>query len=102
METIDLSKFKEWLEKKGTRNDNAISDALSRVKRIMKEYNIDGWYQIDQCKALKGLFEYPRQAKEKGLKPLANISFSTPNLYEGIQSLKDALKLYIEYLDSQK
>ena len=100
MATQNLIDFEAWLTSKGTRSKKAISDAVSRVKRIMEEYDLDGWYSVDQCKSIRALFNYPRQAEKAGLNPLVKIQFQTKNVYEGMQSLKDALNLYTEFLDN--
>ncbi len=98
--TKNIDNFKKWLTAKGIRSNKAIGDAVSRVKRIMRKYDINGWYTVDGCKRLKKQFEYPRKAEQAGLKPLVNIPFKSTNYYDGMRSLLDALKLYIEYLNS--
>ena len=97
-----LTEFKDWLTKKGTRTNPAISNAVSRVKRIMEYYDIDGWYRIDQCQTLQKIFEYPKKAEKMGLRPLIIIPFNTERKCDGIHSLKNALNLYIEFLKTKK
>ena len=94
----DLNNFKEWLIANKKLSKGAISSTCARVNRIAEEYNIEDEYIKDKCAELIDDFTYTAQDARNGLLP--NVKISIAGSYvKGLSSLKNALKLYVEFLD---
>lgn len=94
----DLNDFKEWLIANKKLSKGAISSTCARVNRIAEEYNIEDEYTKDKCAELIDDFTYTAQDAKNGLLP--NVKISIAGSYvKGLSSLKNALKLYVEFLD---
>ena len=94
----DLNNFKEWLIANKKLSKGAISATCARVNRIAEEYNIEDEYIKDKCAELIDDFTYTAQDARNGLLP--NVKISIAGSYvKGLSSLKNALKLYVEFLD---
>lgn len=94
----DLNNFKEWLIANKKLSKGAISATRARVNRIAEEYNIEDEYIKDKCAELIDDFTYTAQDARNGLLP--NVKISIAGSYvKGLSSLKNALKLYVEFLD---
>ena len=90
-------KFKEWLIEKGT-NKRVISDLLSRIERVNKSYDLDKYYSDGAKEELLEFFTYSKKDESEGLEPIASIEIAG-SYYNGLASLKRAIKQYFEFLD---
>ena len=90
-------KFKEWLIEKGT-NKRVVSDLLARIDRVNKNYDLDKYYSDDAKEELIEFFNYSKKDEREGLEPIASIEIEG-NYYNGLASLKRAIKQYFAFLD---
>ena len=88
----------DWMTKKKGLKETVAKANLSRIKRIDEVYNLFKEYLNDYCEYLLSLFEYSTSDERNGLVPAHDIVIDG-NYYTGTQSLKYALKLYIEAED---
>jgi len=96
---MDSIKFKEWLITAKKQKETVAAARVSCCNRIDKEYDIDAEYNYDQCSDLLELFEYSKKDFISGVCPLHGISING-NQYTGTATLKQSLKLYIEFKNS--
>ena len=92
-----IKKYKEWLLQKY--NQNTVNSNISRINRISRFYNILNEYSNDECASLFQSLTYTKLDEKKGEEPLTDIVIDG-DYYIGIQSLKQALKLFVTYLKS--
>ncbi len=90
--------FKEWLIQKG-KSKNTAGSINSRINRIKEEYSIEYEYAKDGCSELLEDFTYTAEDAKNGIIPNVRINIFGSYL-KGLRSLKRALVLYIEYLDT--
>lgn len=94
----DMTEFKNWLIANKKLSKGAIYSTCARVARIAEEYDIEAEYIKDKCAELLDDFTYTSQDVKNGLIP--NVKISIAGSYvKGLSSLKNALKIYIKYLD---
>ena len=93
--------FYNWLVTKKGLKENVAKTNVSRLQRINELYNVFNEYFRDNCEYLLSLFEYSKQDERDGALPSHDI-FIVGNYYTGTQSLKYALKLYIEYMNDDE
>jgi hypothetical protein len=92
---IGAEYFYDWMiHKKGLGEETAKTN-LARIKRINTVYDLFYEYLKDECAYVLSLFEYSSEDMELGLEPEHDVVING-NYYTGTQSLKYALKLYIE------
>ncbi len=91
--------FQEWLVKNGKVKENTASSINSRINRIKEEYSIEYEYAKDGCAELLSDFTYTAQDAQNGVIPNVRINISGSYL-KGLRSLKRALILYIDYLET--
>lgn len=90
--------FKEWLVLKG-KQSNTASSINARINRIKEEYSVEYEYVKDGCAELLEDFTYTAKDAQNGIIPNVRIQIAGSYL-KGLHSLKRALVLYIEYLDT--
>lgn len=95
----DLNNFKDWLMANKKFSKGYISATCARVNRIGEVYDIETEYEKDKCAELLDDFTYTARDAKEGLLPDVRISISG-SYVKGLASLKNALKIYIEYLDA--
>ncbi|MBE6692999.1 MAG: hypothetical protein E7586_06765 [Ruminococcaceae bacterium] len=94
----DLNNFKDWLIANKKLSKGAISATCARVNRILEKYDVENEYIKDKCAELLEDFTYTTQDAKNGLLP--NVTIIIAGSYvKGLASLRNALKIYIEYLD---
>ena len=92
-----MDNFKTWLAQRNM-GKGAISSVCARVKRISKYYDIIAEYHKDKCVELLYDFTYTTEDADNGILP--NVKIQIDGSYVvGLSALKNALKLYVEYLD---
>lgn len=99
MEETNMFKkeFEKWLSEKST-NKKVISDAVSRVERVNKSYDLDKYYSNGETEELIRFFTYTKKDEREGLEPIATIKIDG-SYYDGLASLKRAIKRYFAFLD---
>ena len=90
--------FYNWMVSQKGLKETVARTNVARISRINKVYNIAYEYIKDGCSYLLTLFSYSKQDEKNGLFPAHDIDI-VGNYYTGTQSLKYALKLYIEYMN---
>jgi hypothetical protein len=90
--------FYNWLITQKGLKETVAKTNTARIKRINEVYNVFFEYFRDNCEYLLSLFEYSKQDEREGGLPLHDIAI-VGNYYTGTQSLKYALKLYVEYMN---
>ena len=93
--------FYNWLVMQKGLKENVAKTNVSRLQRINELYNVFNEYFRDNCEYLLSLFEYSKQDERDGALPSHDIVI-VGNYYTGTQSLKYALKLYIEYMNDDE
>lgn len=91
--------FQEWLVNDKSLKENTAASINSRINRIKEEYNIEYEYIKDGCAELLSDFTYTAEDARNGCVPNVRINISGSYL-KGLRSLKRALVLYVEYLDT--
>ncbi len=89
--------FKEWLVAKRY-GKNVISSILARITRVNQSYDLDKYYSNGGKEELIEFFTYTKKDEHDGLEPIATINIDG-SYYNGLASLKRAIKLYFEFLD---
>ena len=90
--------FLNWMLNEKHLSKGVAKTNFSRILRIDNIYDIFSEYIKDGCVRLMSLFVYSKQDLALGLKPSHDVIICG-DYYNGTQSLKYALKLYIEYLN---
>ena len=88
----------DWMTKKKGLKESVAKTNWGRIKRINEIYNLFDAYIDDGCAYVLSLFEYTTADAKNGLLPEHDIII-VGNYYTGTQSLKYALKLYIEAME---
>lgn len=98
---MDKDRFELWLLKKYN-NTHVVSDAISRSKRIEEGLNInlDHEYDNDRCKHILEMLEYSKEDEEFN-KSTPNGIIIKGNLYNGMASLRNAIRKYIKFRQSR-
>lgn len=96
--TFSWDTFKEWLVAHG-KSERTASSINARINRIQKEYSIEYEYVNDGCAELLEELTYTSKDAKNGAIPNIRIHIDGSYL-KGLRSLKQALILYIEYLDT--
>lgn len=97
---MDSQKFKQWLVNVKGQKENAAAARVAGAMRIDAEYDIyNNYYVVGKKGDLLELFKYSRTDEKHGVRPLVNITING-NIYDGMASLRQALKLYFEFLDT--
>ena len=91
--------FQEWLVNNKKLKENTAGSINSRINRIKEEYTIEYEYIKDGCAELLSDFTYTTEDAKNGIIPNVRINISGSYL-KGLRSLKRALILYVEYLDT--
>ena len=97
--------FRSWMEKKGNLEANPISNALSRCRRLEKVpgINLDVEYARDGGKYVIEMLTYSTKDERACKSVPVELEFSpTANLRNGMASLKNAAKLYIEFCREER
>lgn len=92
------NEFYNWLVSQRGLRDSAARVNVARIVRINNVYDVEAEYKTDGCTYLLQLFDYSTSDADAGLLPDHDIII-VGNYYTGTQSLKYALKRYIEFLD---
>ena len=92
--------FKIWLKAKRRFDPGTISSRISNVARINEVYDIDDYYASGTIEDLLELFEYSKQDRKNGSEPKADIVIDG-DYYNGIATLRHALRLYVSFLDEE-
>ena len=90
--------FYNWMIKQKNLKESVAKTNVARISRISETYNIIYEYFRDGCEYVLSLFSYSKQDERDGLLPAHDIVI-VGNYYTGTQSLKYALKLFIEYMN---
>lgn len=97
---MDSQKFKQWLVNVKGQKESAAAARVAGAMRIDAEYDIyNNYYVVGKKDDLMELFKYSRTDEKHGVHPLVNITING-NIYDGMASLRQALKLYFEFLDT--
>lgn len=93
--------FKEYV-KKVFSNPRVQSDCVSRCKRVDRvEGDLDKHHIEDECKSLLCKLDYSKEEANNEIQPKHSIKFNGnkgfQSIYEGTQSLKNAVKVYVEF-----
>ena len=91
----------DWMTKKKGLKESVAKANRGRMKRINEVYNLFDAYMDDGCAYIISLFEYTTTDAKNGLLPEHDIII-VGNYYTGTQSLKYALKLYIEAMEDDE
>lgn len=91
--------FYDWLVNKKGLKDTVAKVNVARIVRINNVYDIEKAYTTDKCAYLLLLFDYSKTNADDGLLPDHDIII-VGNYYTGTQSLKYALKHYVEFLNA--
>ena len=91
--------FQEWLVNNKKLKENTAVSINSRINRMKEEYTIEYEYMKDGCAELLSDFTYTAEDAKNGIIPNVRINISGSYL-KGLRSLKRALILYVEYLDT--
>ncbi|MDD7219691.1 MAG: hypothetical protein PUI16_06885 [Clostridia bacterium] len=102
--------FRSWLEKYGKHGTEPMSkrpidDALSRCNRIEMGLHIDLdiEYEQDRGEGILALLEYTKDAKNVGKEVPKGLFFKQESdLYNGMASLRSAVKKYFEFCTATK
>ena len=90
--------FYNWMvDCKGLRETVARTN-VARIFRISEMHDVIYEYFRDGCEYLLSLFSYSKQDEKNGITPAHDIVI-VGNYYTGTQSLKYALKLFVEYMN---
>ena len=90
--------FYNWmLTRKGLKESVATTN-IARIHRISEAYDLIFEYLRDECEYILSLLSYSKQNERDGLLPAHDIVI-VGNYYTGTQSLKYALKLFVEYMN---
>ena len=92
--------FKNWLEQKGYKK-KVVSSRIANASKVNKSYDLDNYYQNERTEELLEFFSYSKKDQQDGLEPIANIKIDG-DYYTGFASLKQAIKLYFNFLDETK
>ena len=97
---MDSQKFKQWLVNVKGQRESAAAARVAGAMRIDAEYDIyNNYYVVGKKDDLMELFKYSKTDEKHGVRPLVNITING-NIYDGMASLRQALKLYFEFLDT--
>lgn len=91
--------FKDWLVNSGKVKESTANTINSRINRIKEAYSLEYLYAKDGCAELLEDFTYTAEDVKNGILPNVQINISGSYL-KGLRSLKRALALYVEYLDT--
>ena len=102
--------FKLWLETYGKHgvepmSKRPIDDALSRCNRIEKGFavDLDIEYEQDRGESILALLEYTKDDKNVGKEAPKGLFFKQgADLYNGMASLRSAVKKYFEFYTATK
>jgi hypothetical protein len=89
--------FFNWMVSRKGLKEAVANTNVARILRINKVYDLIYEYARDGCDYILSLFSYSKQDEKDGLLPAHDIVI-VGNYYTGTQSLKYALKLYVEYM----
>lgn len=90
--------FKKWLQIK-LKNKKTIDNRLSNAAKVDKVYDLDQEYAKDSCETLLSALEYSKDDYLSGVAPQCGIIIKG-NYYTGLSTLRQAVRLYVEFLDS--
>lgn len=90
--------FRNWLVNQYGLKPQAADVNVARMVRINNVYDVAAAYAADGCVYLLQLFTYTTEDSCKGLQPDHDVVI-VGNYYTGTQSLKYALRRYIEFLN---
>ena len=97
---MDSQKFKQWLVNVKGQRESAAAARVAGAMRIDAEYDIyNNYYVVGKKDDLMELFKYSKTDEKHGVRPLVNITING-NIYDGMASLRQALKLCFEFLDT--
>lgn len=92
------NEFYGWLVNKYGLQPQAAETNVARMVRINNVYDVSAAYAEDGCVYLLQLFTYTTEDARKGLQPDHDVVI-VGNYYTGTQSLKYALRRYVEFLN---
>ncbi|MBR6043206.1 MAG: hypothetical protein IKP37_11310 [Paludibacteraceae bacterium] len=97
---MDKERFELFLLKKYN-NKNVISNAISRCGRVERclNINLDEMYKKDCCEHLLETLEYSKDDFANN-KPTPTGITIKGNSFEGMASLRNAVRRYVEYCQS--
>ena len=97
---MNSNSFKQWLINVKRQSEGTAAARVAGATRIDDVYDIyNNYYIVGKKDDLMELFKYSRSDEVRGARPLANITIKG-NIYDGMASLRQALKLYFEFLDT--
>lgn len=92
MQTDD---FKKWLEQKYPEENKTVNSRISNCKKVEKYYgNLDEKYDVDKCRKVISALNYTKDDERQNMPHLVRIN---GNIYDGLATLKQAVKLYVEF-----
>ena len=97
---ILTNEFHNWLVNQYGLQSQAADVNVSRMVRIDTVYDVAAAYAADGCAYLLQLFTYTTEDALKGLQPDHDVVI-VGNYYTGTQSLKYALRRYVEFLNER-
>lgn len=98
---VNETYFYDWMMNNKGLKESVTKTNLARINRINTVYDLFDAYLEDGCAYVLSLFEYSKNDEKKGLLPEHDVAI-VGNYYTGTQSLKYALKLYIESMEDDK
>ena len=98
---MDKEAFERYLLKKYS-NKHVVSNALSRCKRVEKslDLDLDREYVRDRCGKLIDILGYTKEEEDLGT-PLPKGIIIKGNYFNGMASLRNAVRKYVEYCESR-
>lgn len=95
---MKIKEFEKWLVEVKAQKPTTAHTRANSVEKIASEYDVDKYYVDGKKKDLIDLFNYSKKDRDLGVKPRGAIKIDG-DYYTGLASLKQALKLYYEFLD---
>lgn len=92
-------KFESWLQATKGLSAKTTESRISNCRRLDKLYDLDKQYELNRCNGLLRSLSYSKRAELLGVPVLHRIPMDG-NLYEGTATLRSALRLYVEFMDS--
>lgn len=97
---MQSERFLEWLMAFKKHQENTAKSRVSNCERICRYYgDIDIQYKKDKCSYLLDCFTYTKYDENSNHKAKHIIPIYG-NVYNGTATLKQALNLYIQFLES--
>ena len=98
---MKTEEFADWLKETKKYKKNVLESRLSNCHRVEEYYSdLDNHFRKDKGKHLFALFTYSKD-DERENKPTKHVIPINGNLREGSATLKQAIKLYMNFMNQK-